>query len=134
MLDLLCRIRYNRLFFVLILAVSTTFWWREIFKIDASKAVNGVITLDTASYVFSFLLLLAITIFLSFMIEMLFNFEVNNKIQSFFYRVKDNKVRRERDRLEKEAFELKERKLQKERDEKALELFISQCLKGGPKL
>lgn len=134
MLELLCRIRYSRLLFVLISGGATIWLWRGIYKRDVATSVNGVVTLDSGMYIFSLILILMLTFAFLALINMIFDLDFeyrSDKIQDFFKK----KLRDREYNKRVEAHEERERAWKQQQADVAerqeLEDFVKYCKKQG---
>ncbi len=135
MLELLCQIRYRRLFFVLISVPSVCWFWYNIYKHDVANAVNGVVTPDVTGYFCSLVLIVLLTFLILCMMNLFFDLDFEcktDKFQDFFINKLREKQHNEREKLYKEA-ELTRQKQQLEMKEKQeLESFVRYCkIRGG---
>ncbi len=134
MLELLCRIRYSRLFFVLIAGGSTAWVWHEKYKLDVAEAVNGVVNLDGGFYIFSLILILLTTFAFLAVVNLMFDLDFeykSDKIQDFFkeklHTRKLEKVMRDRQELER----IYKQQQAEVAEKQELEDFVKYCKKQG---
>ncbi len=135
MLELLCQIRYRRLFFVLISVPSVCWFWYNIYEHDVANAVNGVVTIDVAGYFCSLVLIVLLTFLILGIMNLFFDLDFEcktDKFQDFFI----SKLREKQQNERNKAYEAAERTRQKQqlemKEKQELESFVRYCkIRGG---
>lgn len=135
MLELLCQIRYRRLFFVLISVPSVCWFWYSLYERDVANAVNGVVTLEWEPYFFSLVLIPLLAVLILSIINLFFDLDFEcepDKFQKFFMHKLRDKQQNERYKAFEEIERIKRSQQIEMKEKQELESFIRYCkIRGG---
>ena len=134
MLELLCRIRYSRLLFILLALPSLLGFYVGAYEKDVANSVNGITTISVHVYLFGTFGILMSIVFLITAVDLMFDLdfdEDSDKIQEFFKRKKREREQENlNQRIRQRDLDFQQKKAEAIEKEELNE-FVEYCKKQG---